>query len=342
MKRKLASIQEVTQLAPIKKADRIEVATVLGWEIVVKKGEFNIGDKCVYIEVDGFLPVDDERFEFLRPTSYKRNDLVGEGFRVRSIEMRNQISQGLLFQLSNFSELSPELPIGEDVTKLLKIRKFEEPEQNTGIGTTIGAFSPYVSTTDEMRIQSIPGMIEELTGKPYYISTKMDGTSSTIEVVDGVVHAYNRYHEMKDEEKSVLWKWIHKHKIDEKMTELGIDFSIQGELCGPGIQKNRLQLREHEVFIYNVNDSKGKRQSLNSLIKMAALLKIKTVPIDEVGESFDYTLEELKEKSKGYYPSGIRREGIVVRPQEPFKSEEGLSSLSFKVLNNEFLLKVEN
>ena len=48
---KLASIERIIDLAPIEGADRIELATVLGWEVVVKKGDFNIEDLCIYIPI---------------------------------------------------------------------------------------------------------------------------------------------------------------------------------------------------------------------------------------------------------------------------------------------------
>lgn len=341
LKRKLASIQKISQIVPVKNSDFIEKATVLGWDVIVKKGVFNVGDKCIYIEVDGFLPVTDERFEFLRSNSYKKNELVGEGFRIRSMKLRGQVSQGLLFTLSDFPELQSDLAIGTDVSDELKIVKYEVPEQQTGIGKTIGDFSPVVRKTDELRLQSVPTLLKELIGKPYYISVKMDGTSSTIEVRDGAVRAFSRSNELKDDETSVLWKWIHKNNLVEKMKAIGKDFSIQGELCGPKIQGNHLKLTEFEVFMFNVNDERGQRLGVNDLVSATKLLGVQTVPIIEFGNHFDYTMAELIEQSKGFYPSGIRREGIVVRPQSTIKSDCTQSNLSFKIINNDFLLKVE-
>ncbi|MCD8119795.1 MAG: hypothetical protein LUE29_10020 [Lachnospiraceae bacterium] len=60
VKRKLASIQYVHDITPIEGADRIECVHVLGWTVVAKKGEFHVGDSCVYFEVDSFLPVCEE------------------------------------------------------------------------------------------------------------------------------------------------------------------------------------------------------------------------------------------------------------------------------------------
>ena len=99
MARKLASVQYVHDVWPIEGADRVEAIGVLGWKCVAKKGEFKVGDWCVYFEIDSFLPVD-ERFEFLRATSYKNSDLLGEGFRLKTQRFRGQISQGLALPTS--------------------------------------------------------------------------------------------------------------------------------------------------------------------------------------------------------------------------------------------------
>jgi len=76
--RKLASIQKIWKIEPIEGADRIELAHVLGWQCVVNKGQFSEMDMAVYFEVDSFLPIRPE-FEFLRASSYKKTDIMGEG-----------------------------------------------------------------------------------------------------------------------------------------------------------------------------------------------------------------------------------------------------------------------
>ena len=91
MSRKLASIQQIISIEPIEGADRIELAHVLGWQCVVNKGQFQPGDLGVYFEIDSFLPIRPE-FEFLRASSYRKTDLMGEGFKLRTQKFRGQIS----------------------------------------------------------------------------------------------------------------------------------------------------------------------------------------------------------------------------------------------------------
>ena len=121
-KRKLASVQYVHHITPIEGADRIECVHVLGWKCVANKGQFRVGDCCVYMEADSFLPIC-EQFEFLRSSSYEKNELLGEGFRLRTMKFRGQISQGLVQPLSILPEGT--YKIGDEVTELLGIRKWE-------------------------------------------------------------------------------------------------------------------------------------------------------------------------------------------------------------------------
>lgn len=176
-------MQYVHHITPIEGADKIECVHVLGWQCVANKGQFQVGDHCVYMEVDSFLPIC-ERFEFLRSSSFKKSEILGEGFRLKTLKFRGQISQGLVQPLSILPE--GEYELGTDVTDILGIRKWEIEERVTSSGTVIGNFPFGITKTDELRVQSYPDLIEEFKDVPeYYISTKMDGTSVTMYWVDG-------------------------------------------------------------------------------------------------------------------------------------------------------------
>ena len=94
LKRKLATIREISKLSPIEGADLIELAHIDGWQCVVKKGDFKAGQYCVYFEIDSFLPIREE-FEFLRKSCYKKLADGREGFRLKTIRLKGQLSQGL-------------------------------------------------------------------------------------------------------------------------------------------------------------------------------------------------------------------------------------------------------
>ncbi len=347
MKRKLASVQTISDIQPIEGADRIEVVSVLGWKCVAKKGEFHTGDLCVYFEVDSFLPVC-EKFEFLRNSCYKNNDLMGEGFLLRTQKFRGQISQGLALPLTILPTDAEQCAsqIGDDVTEILGVHKWSTPEVATGSGTAIGPMPYNIPKTDEIRVQAEPGLIEEFKGVPYYISTKMDGTSVTMYLIDEKFGVCGRNFEYADNEKCPFWKFAHKNEIREKIEDgavtIGLkNFAIQGEFCGEGIQKNRLKLFTPNWFVFTLIDMDiHRRLGLKDMLKFCEASGLSHVPIEETGEQLPYTtVAEFIERARGKYESGLHKEGIVIRPQEPVYSRITEGPLSMKVINNDFLLK---
>jgi len=339
--RKLACVQEISGIKHIEGADNIELVLIKGWQCVAKKGEFQKGDFCIYFEVDSFLPID-KRYEFLRKTSYRNNEFMGEGFRVKTITMRGELSQGLALPLTDFANIPSTL--GLDVTEVLGVRKWEQPESVSSAGIEIGEKPFSIPTTDETRLQSMPEFIEAFSGLPYYITTKMDGTSCTIYYKDGKVGVCGRNKEYKEDVSTCsMWAWAYENDIISRLSKLNENIAIQGEFCGAGIQKNRLRLMKPNLFVFDILtllDGGGvKKFGLSEIKQYCEHLEIDTVPIEEVGDSFNYTLDELLERARGKYTSGLDKEGIVVRTQEFRHNFDINHKMSFKVINNDFLKK---
>jgi RNA ligase (TIGR02306 family) len=330
--RSLVTIQRVKQITAIADSDFLELAHVMGWQCVVKKGEFQAGDMGVYYEVDSFLPLDG-RYEFLRGSSYRENADNGNGFRIRTVKMRGQLSQGLLLPLEKFPELEG-CSEGADVTEKLNVKKWYIPETAAAGGTIIGERPYGIPASDEIRIQSAMELLDELKGKPYYITTKMDGTSGIVYFIDGKIGCCSRNKEIKDEESALYWTPVYKYGLKEKLKAFGKNIVLTGEICGPGIQKNKLRLPSIEWYVFDVKDwDSGKYLPYDEAVKICAELGVPAVPLEERGEDFGYSLEQLLEKARGKYPSGLDKEGIVVRSLFTPKA------VSFKVLNNDALLK---
>ena len=343
--RKLASIQRIWKIEPIEGADRIELAHVLGWQCVVNKGQFKPMDLAVYFEVDSFLPMAPQ-FEFMRASSYKNSDILGEGYRLRTMKFRGQISQGLLLPISDFPAIPADAELGTDVTDVLGVRKWEIEERITTGGTMIGTLPPDIPHTDETRVQAEPELIGEFAGLEYYISTKMDGSSHSVGIDDNGFHVTGHNYEYRDDGKSPFYEYIKGIDLQPRMeayvAEKGLNtLTIQGELCAPGIQQNRLKLTRPAWYVFTVREN-GKRVGLQRMLEGCADLGLETVPIEETGTDLPAkyrTVEALLERADGNYPKGGKKEGIVIRTTEPVYSPRIGGPLSMKVVSNKFLLK---
>ncbi len=343
--RKLASVQVIYKIEPIEGADRIELAHVLGWQCVVNKGQFNPGDLGVYFEIDSFLPVKPE-FEFLRSSSYKESELMGQGFRLRTQKFRGQISQGLLLPLSAFPEIAANTEVGTDVTELLGIRKWEIEERATSGGTTVGELPADVPHTDETRIQAMPTLLEAFSKKDYYITTKMDGSSHSLCLDADGFHVTGHNFEYKDDGNSSFYEFVKTRGFETAMRkyaeENGIrTLTVQGEFCAPGIQKNRLKLAHPEWYVFTVRIN-GQRVGLKEMVKVARSIGATIVPVEEEGYDLPAhypTVDALLKRAEGSYPNGGAKEGIVIRPEQPEYCELISAALSMKVINNKYLLK---
>jgi RNA ligase (TIGR02306 family) len=221
MERKLASIQKVREIVPIEGADAIEIAVINSWRVVTKKNEFKEGDLCVYFEIDSFLPIEKE-FEFLRKSSFKK---MGdqEGFRLKTIRLRGQVSQGLCLPLS-ILENEDEMKIGiskqpwgdqlqlgpydnaiiieegSDVTDYLGVIKYDPPVPAQLAGKVKGYFPSFLRKTDEERVQNLTKEYEGWKGQAFYVTEKLDGSSATFYFKDGVFGVCSRNLELAEPE----------------------------------------------------------------------------------------------------------------------------------------------
>jgi len=336
MDRKLASIQLIKGLTPIPGADAILCAKVLGWECVVKKTEFNAGDKCVYFEIDSVLPI-------AQWNDHLRKE-EGKKLRVKTIRLRGQLSQGLALPLSI-------LPVGEyevgmDVTALVGVEKYEPVVPAHLAGTVKGNFPAFLHKTDEIRLQSEPNVLQEAIDKKLTLvgTLKMDGTSFTAYRRDNDFGVCSRNLDLKETENNAHWRMARKLKLEEILRSEPRNLCIQGEMVGPGIQANRLGLNEVDLYIFNLFDiDTGKYLNIQELRDFCIKHGLKFVHT-VAGYYFDLyptaTVEDLLKNANDLdYDNGTPAEGIVWRPFEETYSEVLKGRMSFKTISNRFLEK---
>lgn len=361
--RKLATVQTILNVEPIPNADAIEVVTVKGWKVVAKKGEFEVGDKVVYFEIDSLIP----RTSF---TEFLMNKDTDTEARLKTIKLRGQVSQGLVISLEDSLKMMEELDgvahlfdteDGTDVSDLLHIEKYESPVTYGNEGRSI-AWPFMLSKTDEERIQNIPEVIDELidSGKHLCVSVKLDGTSMTVINQSDGVHVASRNNDFDKTDDSAFnnkyWSTARRYGIVEVLEKLheadpSKYYAVQGELVGPGIQGNKMNLSELHCYLFNLFVSEDECVSWNKLgyaelIKFCDDNNLEHVPyvysdldlkannLTSVDALLKFSEGTYRDNAEGYFPNAKenqQREGLVFRTQD--------HQFSFKVVNNQFLLK---
>jgi RNA ligase (TIGR02306 family) len=348
--RTLASIQTIDDIQPIDGADQIVVASVLGWKVVVKKGEFTIGQKIVYLEIDSWVP--NTIAPFLSKGNEPREFEGVKGERLKTIRLRNQISQGLILPISVLPEhykvdgkfVTKDygvLDTGDDVTELLGIKKWEAPIAANLAGKVRGNFPSFLHKTDTDRIQSNKWILNEYKNITFRAYEKMDGSSCTVYHFNNNIGVCSRNLDLIETADNSFWQAANKYNLKQTLPILG-NYAIQFELCGPGIQGNKYNLKELTPFVFDVYDiNSGTYLNNDDALIIAQNLGLQWCPF-----VFDYTVFEsttvdellsLAEDKSKINPNQ-EREGLVWRPlTETYHNRFG--RVAFKTISNKFLLK---
>ena len=357
-KRKLASVRTIDDIQPIVGADAIEVAVVGGWKVVVKKGEFNIGDLAVYFEIDSWIPTNIA--SFLSKGKEPREYEGVKGEKLKTIRLRGQLSQGLLIPLEAVKTTIPDisLELGTDLTEALGILKWEAPISAQSAGIAKGLFPYWGRKTDEERIQNLPDYFEKYKGYGFDVTLKLDGTSCSYYAVDTdkfvtkkeenderfMFGHCSRNLETKYNPDSTAWAYAIENGINTKLLEFskntGRSIMLQGELMGPGIQGNREFFKKHSFWLFSVWDVDAQRyltpSERDSILEEIGL-EIPIVPtLDFSLDVFNKfkNIDEILAYAEGHSINNAVREGLVFKSVDVIKGQV----VSFKAISNKFLL----
>lgn len=337
--RKLATVRKIDDIRPIPDADAIEVAVVGGWNVVVKKGEYSVGDFAVYCEIDSWIPY--ELAPFLTKGQEPRvyNGVKGE--RLRTIKLRGVLSQGLLLPLEPFTKqiIAEDEKAGIDVTELLGIQKWEAPIPAQLAGEVRGEFPSFIPKTDQERVQNLVDTLDNWNaeGLTFEMTEKLDGSSMTVYVFNEDEGVCSRNWNLRETQSNSLWKVCRQQQLIERLRQSDHNLALQGELVGEGIQGNPYKLKGQQFFLYDIYDIDfGTYFTPLDRQTFCFEFDINHVP---VRGTFNYNIEvqsllELAE-GKSALNDKTEREGLVFKCElDPY--------ISFKAISNKFLLKSGN
>ena len=358
-RKELATVVIIKELNPIPNKDRIELVVFedFGYTCIAEKGIHKIGDNAIFIREGSIVP-DIEIFDWManfkfrvKPKSFTIRD--DEDFVVDKI-----YSQGILMPFyiieqhfekeankkyegtTTYCHIDLFWEQGKDVTDILGIKKYiPPPQKGEGMGNMLqkGDFPTHlVSKTDEDRLANKMRSLEELDGLEVIARVKMEGSSITLYKEDGELEVCSRNTILKEVEGNKFWIAANRYNLKETMPE---DIIIQGELMGPGIQKNKLGLTEVDFYVFNVYDKNTRELwSDGSVIAICEELGLKICPEvcwwEKFVLEFD-TLQKLADTLK--YENGVDAEGMVIRPVHHFISKVWRKNWSAKVLNRNYV-----
>lgn len=341
MERQLATIRRVKELKPIAGADKIELAIIDGWQVVVKKGEHEVNDLVLYLEIDSWVAT--HLAPFLSKGEKQPKVFEGvEGNRLRSIRLRGELSQGLVLPaVVAYNEIGNPLRVfkeEEDLTEALNIKKWERPLNPQLAGQARGYFPPFIRKTNQERIQNLFHKLTDVQRSHLYeITLKLDGSSCTFYHKDGEVGVCSRNLELKIDDSNEGNAFVKKFRqlgLEEKLKALGTNIAIQGELYGSGINGNWEGISDIRFAVFDIFDidnqtyySASARQTVVSGLGLDSVPVISyntLLPFESVGDFLHYA------DRPSLYNSVA--EGVV------FKSQVN-PDFSFKAINNKYLLE---
>lgn len=212
--RELCYVVKITDITPIEGADRVELAHVNGWQVMVKKGEFKVGDLAVYFEIDSKLP-ETETFEFMSKYKYRvktqrffKGKVLSQGLIMTPVELGlNAVQNGdfVTEQLGVTYYEAEDNTRKADSKKLAQLKADKFMEKWAAKHKFLAKFSfiyrfrrkiylkkyfakqkksktdwpNWVVKTDEERVQNMLELFRPINIKEYWVTEKIDGTSTT-------------------------------------------------------------------------------------------------------------------------------------------------------------------
>lgn len=371
MARILANIRKITNISRHNNADNLDVLTIDGWQCIAKKDEFIIGDLCMYISIDSLIHIntnthtsndDDTQYNDKYGINWLPDGFKGirykkkpDYIKIKTIIIRGQISQGLAihqkyFDNINFNDYYQNHDVNDnydnfDFSEMLNIIKDDDDITNSKY--IIGDFPEHIiPKTDVYRIQDKQSYLNDINNNPtgINITMKIDGTSATYyKNEDGKIVACSRN---KQTIEPLYTNITAEYNLEDKLN-LYPYIALQGEICGPKIQGNKLNLAKKQIMFYSAyNFIEHKYLSFHELQNLMNELDLPFVPIINYYPNYDinqnndidlnhdlgnYTIEQLFEIAKQNYPNTNNLiEGIVISTND--------YKYKLKIINNEYLI----
>lgn len=340
------TVEKIEEIRKHQNADRLEIIKLvdIGYQMIVPKGQYSIGDLIVYFPLDARIPNSIlNRMGMVGKLGGKEHDIV------KTVKLRGQISQGFVADITVILEDQESdiwdrsidkgynlIPIGSDVTEILGVTKYE-PLSVLTKSANLKPLPEHVAKYDIENAEHYGEIVKRLMMGTVYISEKVEGShwACSLDCKTNEVHVYQRNYEIVPIEGKGTHTWWKcfidgeferkLHSIKRYLLKRSGHITIRGEIIGPGIQKNYYKLDSHQVLAFEI-EVDGKPVNAEPFLTICTIFVIPSVPmlwlrksvLDWIAIRIDnYNgITDLPEISTGYSQINMdkRREGIVIKP----------------------------
>jgi RNA ligase (TIGR02306 family) len=254
-------VKKISKIYPHSNADKLELAQVEGmtFQFAIPKNIYRVGDEVVYFPVDSILP------EAFIEHQGIRNHLSGKDKnRVKTATLRGEISQGYVNSISSIKDYLKLEIISEDLTELIGVVKYEQPEIRISSGNLISR-PEYVYVYDIEGCDRFPEILEKLIQVPVFITEKMEGMNfwASIDEEKKIMVGQRNFaiENLEGKPEHSFWQVARRAGVLEALDKLSSLYhqskiTIRGELVGPSIQGNYYRLKQLRLFIFDIEVNK--------------------------------------------------------------------------------------
>lgn len=340
------SIEQIVTSIPHPNADRLDISMLEGmsFQFVTGRGQFKPGDKIIYYPVDSILP------QPIIDRMGLTNLLAGrEKNRVKTVRLRDAISQGVVEPIYGPSFDGRMCSVGEDVTELLGVLKWEPEPIQCHIGTIVPVSTIGVSKYDVEGADRHPDVVELLMDQQVCVTEKLEGSNFSVTVTrDGGRFVNQREHtivpDVDPTKVHSFWRAAEEQQMFRKAGEFlnlhgGERVTMYGEYIGPGVQKNIYKLTKNEVrfFDVKVDHTWLGIHALMQILSPSELVPILAQQIPLREWLLNGRTLQLAADGESKLASGVMREGVVIRPMTEQRHQK-LGRLILKQRGPEYLL----
>ncbi len=338
-------VVKIDAIKPHPNADSLSLTDVNGWQVIIRTGDFTVGELAVFVEPDYCVPIEHPAFKFLEKNS--RYNLVYA--RLKAVRLRQEISYGLLVPLRSFPELAG-VQEGDDVMEKLGIIRYEPSmPKRAGLGGDAVAYADLPTTIFPMTVKfdlenlkHYKNVIEP--GELVVVTEKIHGANGRFMGANGHIFCGSRGHWLKEDDAKpcAWWKAFRGTPGMEELLRAFDRVIFYGEVYGRVQSLRYGRPDSYNIALFAAYDTNNDEYWATSrLLEVADMYGVPRVPAlaNPIPYDFDAIKALAEQPSTLAAINGVEQisEGVVVTPYHP-RRDPRIGRVSLKLISDAYWL----